>query len=109
MFIYMTEEVKRNVGERIFGIEIAEQVEELPEYQHKAMTTRAVANSGGQSRAVNMDGSEKSKKLEMRHVLKRIPRNGPCPCGSGKKYKICHWRKDEAAVKKGEAPEWYQG
>jgi hypothetical protein len=20
----------------------------------------------------------------------RIPRNGPCPCGSGKKYKKCH-------------------
>jgi len=109
MFIYMTEEIKRNVGERIFGIEIAEQVEELPEYEHKAMTTRAVAQSGGQSRAVNMDGSEKSKKVELRHVLKRIPRNGPCPCGSGKKYKICHWRRDEAAVKKGEVPEWYQG
>jgi preprotein translocase subunit SecA len=20
----------------------------------------------------------------------RVPRNGPCPCGSGKKYKHCH-------------------
>ena len=110
MFIDMTEEVKRNVAERVSGIEIAEQVEELPEYEHKTMATRAVAQSGGgQSRAVNLDGSEKSKNVEMRHVLKRTPRNGPCPCGSGKKYKICHWRKDEAAVKKGELPEWYQG
>ena len=23
-------------------------------------------------------------------ILKKIPRNAPCPCGSGKKYKFCH-------------------
>ena len=22
----------------------------------------------------------------------KIPRNAPCPCGSGKKYKMCHGR-----------------
>jgi len=26
----------------------------------------------------------------------RIPRNGPCPCGSGRKYKKCHLAEDEA-------------
>ena len=32
---------------------------------------------------------------------KRIPRNAPCPCGSGKKFKNCcyekgfHWVQDE--------------
>lgn len=53
MFINMTEEIKRNVAERVFGIATAEQIEELPEYEHKAMTTRAVASAGEQSRAVN--------------------------------------------------------
>jgi len=24
------------------------------------------------------------------HVDKKIGRNDPCPCGSGKKYKNCH-------------------
>jgi hypothetical protein len=24
---------------------------------------------------------------------KRLPRNAPCPCGSGKKYKQCCWKK----------------
>ena len=24
------------------------------------------------------------------HVEKRVGRNDPCPCGSGKKYKNCH-------------------
>jgi preprotein translocase subunit SecA len=22
----------------------------------------------------------------------KTPRNAPCPCGSGKKYKLCHGR-----------------
>ena len=26
------------------------------------------------------------------HVEKRVGRNDPCPCGSGKKYKNCHGR-----------------
>ena len=25
--------------------------------------------------------------------LKNTPRNGPCPCGSGKKFKMCHGRR----------------
>jgi hypothetical protein len=31
-------------------------------------------------------------------VMKKIGRNEPCPCGSGKKYKKCCLAKDEAAV-----------
>lgn len=27
--------------------------------------------------------------------LKEIPRNAQCVCGSGKKWKNCHWRKME--------------
>ena len=28
------------------------------------------------------------------HVEKKVGRNDPCPCGSGKKYKHCHGRMD---------------
>lgn len=28
--------------------------------------------------------------------LKNTERNAPCPCGSGKKYKICHYVEDKA-------------
>jgi hypothetical protein len=27
---------------------------------------------------------------------KKIGRNDPCPCGSGKKYKQCHYEQDRA-------------
>jgi len=30
-----------------------------------------------------------------RRAVERVGRNEPCPCGSGKKYKKCCWRKDE--------------
>ena len=29
-------------------------------------------------------------------VSKKVPRNNPCPCGSGKKYKKCHYLIDAA-------------
>jgi uncharacterized protein YecA (UPF0149 family) len=29
-------------------------------------------------------------------ISKKIPRNDPCPCGSGKKYKRCHYLIDDA-------------
>ena len=31
-----------------------------------------------------------SKKVSNLYIGKKIPRNSPCPCGSGKKYKHCH-------------------
>ncbi len=33
---------------------------------------------------------KKPKKLEPVRVEKKVGRNDPCPCGSGKKYKHCH-------------------
>jgi preprotein translocase subunit SecA len=35
-------------------------------------------------------GQQKEQKLEPVRVEKKIGRNEPCPCGSGKKYKHCH-------------------
>ncbi|MBU1239776.1 preprotein translocase subunit SecA [Myxococcota bacterium] len=108
LFSSMTFDIKQGVIQRIFAIEIEEETDELPDYEHKQMATRATL-SGGQTAAASAGtpGSEPSK-VELRKLIKRIPRNGPCPCNSGKKYKVCHLRKDEAAIRKGEAPEWYE-
>ncbi len=38
------------------------------------------------------------KKSGTIHVGKKIGRNDPCPCGSGKKYKMCHGRKGAPAL-----------
>ena len=36
------------------------------------------------------DASKKDQKFEPVRVEKKVGRNEPCPCGSGKKYKQCH-------------------
>ncbi len=38
----------------------------------------------------NRTNSEKKINQPNRIITKKIGRNDPCPCGSGKKYKICH-------------------
>jgi preprotein translocase subunit SecA len=44
--------------------------------------TDSQLNAGG--------GGDKDKKPEPVRVDKKVGRNDPCPCGSGKKYKQCH-------------------
>jgi preprotein translocase subunit SecA len=44
-------------------------------------------------------GSQRSpekKREPVRNVAKKVGRNDPCPCGSGKKFKACHMRKQSA-------------
>lgn len=45
---------------------------------------------------VEIDGPYDEFHIETIQILKpeyeKAERNAPCPCGSGKKYKKCHWR-----------------
>jgi preprotein translocase subunit SecA len=42
----------------------------------------------------NEDGSvsEETDPTTLAQTVPRVGRNDPCPCGSGKKYKLCHGR-----------------
>ncbi|MFZ0280788.1 MAG: preprotein translocase subunit SecA [Bacteroidales bacterium] len=42
-------------------------------------------------------GPEKNQKVEPVRVEKKVGRNDPCPCGSGKKYKNCHGQQQSVA------------
>ena len=48
------------------------------------------------SRPDQGDGQEgeKKQKAEPVRVEKKVGRNDPCPCGSGKKYKNCHGKNE---------------
>jgi preprotein translocase subunit SecA len=39
-------------------------------------------------------GPQQPQKAQPVRVDKKVGRNDPCPCGSGKKYKHCHGRTD---------------
>jgi preprotein translocase subunit SecA len=36
------------------------------------------------------EAEERAAPQSQRETVKKVGRNQPCPCGSGKKYKLCH-------------------
>jgi preprotein translocase subunit SecA len=52
--------------------------------------TAGASSTAQSARGVSSDPSATSKPVV---VEDRVGRNDPCPCGSGKKYKLCHGRK----------------
>ena len=69
-----------------------EQVKEAQRRRHVDMTRLKTSKSdfSQYSSSGGGDGQEKDKKVEPVRVDKKVGRNDPCPCGSGKKYKNCH-------------------
>ncbi|MFA6830656.1 MAG: preprotein translocase subunit SecA [Bacteroidaceae bacterium] len=72
-----------------------EQVKEAPKevrvQQPKLRESHQDLNDPNQQGAAEQDTREKQKTEPIR-AEKRVGRNDPCPCGSGKKYKNCHGR-----------------
>jgi len=48
----------------------------------------------GAAKTSSEDSSKEASVLSVPVRKKKIGRNAPCPCGSGKKYKYCCWAKD---------------
>jgi preprotein translocase subunit SecA len=40
--------------------------------------------------AVAAPAAEETQQPVVRTDWEKTPRNAPCPCGSGKKFKVCH-------------------
>jgi preprotein translocase subunit SecA len=53
-------------------------------------TQKAEAELAGRSEDPTHQDTREQHKPEPIRVEKRVGRNDPCPCGSGKKYKNCH-------------------
>jgi len=77
MFQDMVARVKEETMGILFRIQIAES-EVREEYRKPT-----------QQNMVFSHGEEPSKKKPVKRAEKKIGRNAPCPCGSGKKYKKC--------------------
>ncbi len=65
-------------------IQQAQQRRKLDMSNYETKRPESVASGGG--------GGEGQQKQEPVKVGKKVGRNDPCPCGSGKKYKNCHGR-----------------
>ena len=69
------------------SLPIAEQQQvketDLPKTDNKGITT-------SRKEETQANNPSAPQKVQPVHVEKKVGRNEPCPCGSGKKYKNCH-------------------
>jgi len=87
MFLDMLDRIKRDTVEKLFAVQIAKE-EEVREM--KVPRRQTFVLSRGAEPAVTSGGeTESGKGVTVRRDGKKVGRNDPCPCGSGKKYKKC--------------------
>ena len=102
MFISMQDVIKEDFTRYIFHVEAVRQDEERPATrmrQERRQIPMAQASApppveGDDGEVMDEDGEVHIEQA----VSDKIPRNAPCPCGSGKKYKQCHGRPGAAAL-----------
>ncbi len=104
-FAEMAARIKKNVASKIFRVQVEYEEEELPEFEHKKRRMQMQHASGGSLGGSPQQQAQRRPKT-VRRRSRKVQRNEPCPCGSGKKYKQCHLSKDEDAARRGEDPEW---
>lgn len=84
MFGSLMYRLSNDVCEKLFRVQpVSESEIEKLEKERRAEQQRNMVLSRGES-------EEEEKKKPIRRQEKKIGRNDPCPCGSGKKYKKCH-------------------
>ncbi len=84
MFESMTAAIREEIVKRLFLVRLK------PKEEIKREKVATVTSEGGA-------GDKTVKKQPVRRA-KKVGRNDPCPCGSGKKYKNCCLDKDMAAL-----------
>jgi preprotein translocase subunit SecA len=80
------EELEKNIREEfvryVYRVELIRQDEPQRPRPQRVMMSHGDEQGGGQSGGQAQGGGQ--------NAGNKIPRNAPCPCGSGKKYKKCH-------------------
>jgi preprotein translocase subunit SecA len=94
MFLEMLDRIKKDTVEKLFAIQMAKEEQAVKEVKLERKQTfimsRGEAAQGGGGK------TESGKGVTIRREGKKVGRNDPCPCGSGKKYKRCCLLKEEA-------------
>jgi preprotein translocase subunit SecA len=77
MFEELTESIRQDFVRYVYRVELVRQDEPA-----RPRPQRVIENRG--------DGEPSNTGAAPRAVSDKVPRNAPCPCGSGKKFKKCH-------------------
>ena len=98
MFVEFLREVNRDTVQRLYRTQL-QGMEQAPTMRGRAPARRVRTQHDetvGMGMASPTDGDGQSArpartgKAQPVHVGKKVGRNEPCPCGSGKKFKKCH-------------------
>jgi len=95
MFLEMLDRIKKDTLEKLFSVQIAREQQQAKDIKMERKQTflmsRGEMAQGGSAK------TEDGKGVTIRREGKKVGRNDPCPCGSGKKYKRCCLAKEEGA------------
>ncbi len=114
MFSEMMDRISENTVTKLFKVAIKNEEAAVPSIEQKdreltekgvagksddsedaAESTAAAKRKGGGKARTAGDGA---KTEPVKRDRPKVGRNDPCPCGSGKKYKKCHGKDEEAAA-----------
>jgi preprotein translocase subunit SecA len=103
MYLQMQETIKEDFVRYVFHVEaVREDGRQAPQMrQERRQIPMAQMSAPPESDGDGMDGplpAAGEDVVVQQAVSGKIPRNAPCPCGSGKKYKMCHGRPGAAAL-----------
>ncbi|HLL22183.1 MAG TPA: SEC-C metal-binding domain-containing protein, partial [Kofleriaceae bacterium] len=120
LFTEMMERISSNIATKLFRVQVQREEEKVPALQAErqrqlvehgasnksedeleAETATAADGAAARpaGRAAQRAGDGETAKAEpVRRDRPKVGRNDPCPCGSGKKYKKCHGKDEEAAA-----------
>ena len=92
LFSGMMDTIKANVINVLMRVQLdtEEQVEAL-QPRRRRPPQRLTMSHGG-------EGGANRRPTTVKRAQPKVGRNDPCPCGSGKKYKKCHYSTDQAGA-----------
>jgi preprotein translocase subunit SecA len=92
MFEALTQAIREDFVKYIYRVELVRPAEEQPaRVQRVQENSDAVASgAGGAGEAAPQAVGKRTGGNAGQAVSDKVPRNAPCPCGSGRKYKKCH-------------------
>jgi len=95
MFEALTQSIQDDFVKYIYRVELVKRDEQQPPpqvrgVQENSEAVAAGAGGAGTEAASSSQLGTRSGGNPQQAVSDKVPRNAPCPCGSGKKYKKCH-------------------
>ncbi|MEX0984624.1 MAG: preprotein translocase subunit SecA [Actinomycetota bacterium] len=90
MFEALTQSIRADFVKYIYRVELVRQEQAPARVQKVQENSDEVASGAGGAGEATLGIGKRTGGVAGQAVSDKVPRNGPCPCGSGRKYKKCH-------------------